>query len=101
MKREKIKLTEEDFEWFDMTASGVNSEWEINGEIYKWVDEIRTDKFSDGPSWDTIVQRESDGKYFMWHVWDAGYHNGYIMSQGDEYQIQEVFQKVIKTTIYE
>lgn len=94
MKREQIKLTEEELEEFDFTGGAI---WHLRGETYKFVDEIRTDQMSDGPSWDTVVQRESDSKFFKWHCWDAGDH--YIMSDGDDYQIKEVFQKqVIKTT---
>ena len=48
----------------------------INGETYTSVDKINTSDYSDGPSWDYIVQRESDGLYFKFNVWEAskGYH---------------------------
>ena len=98
LKREKIKLTKEELKDFDFTGGNV---WELRGETYKFVEKIRTDKYSDCPSWDIVVKRDSDGKYFKWNCWDAGDHNGYIMSDGDEYQIEEVFPKTITTTIYE
>ena len=100
MKREKIKLTEEELKLFDFTAGYIGAKWEVQGEIYYYTETIRTDVSSDGESWDTIVQRESDNKFFKWNCWDAGSHNGYIMSDRDEYQIQEVFPEVISKTVY-
>ena len=61
----------------------------VNDETYTHIDKINTSEYSDGPSWDYIIQRKSDGKYFKFHIWDAGDHNGYIF--GDEY-LEEVFQ---------
>jgi hypothetical protein len=72
--------------------------YELNGENYQQVLKISTSEYSDGDSWDYIIQRESDKKYFKFNVWDAGEHNGYIFE--DEY-IEEVFPKIIETTIYE
>ena len=53
-EREIIYLTEEELEDFDFTGG---SQWELNGEVYDFVEEIRTDKYSDGPSWDIVVKR--------------------------------------------
>jgi hypothetical protein len=64
------------------------SSHELYGETYTHIEEIDTSRYSDGPSWDYIVQRKSDGKYFKFNVWDAGDHNGYIIE--DEY-LEEVF----------
>jgi hypothetical protein len=97
MERERIYLTEEELENFDFTGG---SQWGLRGEIYNFVEEIRTDQYSDGPSWDIVVKRQSDGKYFKWHCWDGGYHNGYMMEGGDNY-MEEVFPKVITATIFE
>ena len=97
MEREKIKLTEEELLDFDFTGG---SKWELRGEIYDFVEEIRTDKYSDGPSWDIVVKRKSDDKYFKWNCWDAGSHNGYMMESGDNY-MEEVFPKIITKTTYE
>ena len=97
MEREKIKLTEEELYDFDFTGRSV---WELQGETYDFVEEIRTDKYSDGPSWDIVVKRRSDGKFFKWNCWDAGEHNGYIMSDRDKYQIKEVFPETTTTTVY-
>jgi hypothetical protein len=96
MEREKIYLTEEELMDFDYTGG---SEWKLRNETYKFVQEIRTDEMSDGPSWDIIVKRVSDGKYFKWNCWDAGDYNGYQMSDGDNY-MEEVFPEVITKTIY-
>ena len=52
--------------------------YKIDGETYKSVDKINTSDFSDGPSWDYIVQRKSDGLFFKFNVWDAGGNNGYL-----------------------
>jgi len=101
MEKEQIKLNEEELREFDFTDSGKGATWKLKGETYLWCDEVRTDAMSDGPSWETIVQRKSDDKFFKWNCWDAGYHNGYIMSDGDIYQMEEVFPKTTTTVIYE
>jgi hypothetical protein len=97
MGKERIYLTEEELEDFDFTGG---SKWELGGEVYDFVEKIRTDQWSDGPSWDIVVKRKSDGKYFKWNCWDAGDHNGYLMESGDNY-MEEVFPKTITKTIYE
>lgn len=97
MEREVINLTDEEKEDFDFTGG---TEWELRGETYKFVEEIRTDQYSDGPSWDIVVERISDGKFFKWNCWDAGYHNGYIMSDGDD-DMTEVFRKETRKVVYE
>ena len=97
MEKERIYLTEEELEYFDFTGGSV---WELGGEVYDFIEEIRTDKYSDGPSWDIVVKRKSDGKYFKWNCWDGGDHNGYIMQHGDNY-IEEVFPKTKTTVTYE
>jgi hypothetical protein len=96
-ERERIYLTDEELENFDFTGG---SKWELRGETYNFVEIIRTDQYSDGPSWDTVVKRQSDGKYFKWNCWDAGDYNGYMMEDGDNY-IEETFPKTITTTIFE
>jgi len=96
MKKEKIKLSEEELEDFDFTGGSV---WELRDETYNFVEKIRTDQHSDGPSWDIVVKRKSDGKLFKWNCWDAGDHNGYIMQGGDNY-MEEVFPETITKTIY-
>ena len=93
--RERICLTDEELEDFDFTGG---SEWELRDEIYKFVEEIRTDKFSDGPSWDIVVKRDSDDKFFKWHCWESS--RDYVMSGGRNY-MEEVFLKVITKVIYE
>jgi hypothetical protein len=97
MEKETIYLTEEELEDFDFTGG---SKWELRGEVYDFIEEIRTDKYSDGPSWDVVVKRQSDGKYFKWNCWDAGDYNGYMMESGDNY-MEEVSPKTITKTIYE
>ena len=77
-----------------------DSSVEIMGQTYTRVDKINTSEYSDGESHDYIIQRKSDGKYFKFHVWDAGDHNGYIFSDGDD-SLTEVFPKTITKTIYE
>jgi hypothetical protein len=97
MKKERIELTKEELEDFDFTGG---RQWELRGETYDFVEEIRTDKYSDGPSWDIVAQRQADGKFFKWNCWDAGTHNGYIMQHQDNY-MEEVFAKRVTTTTYE
>jgi hypothetical protein len=96
MKKEKIYLTAEELENFDFTGG---RKWELRGETYNYVDKIRTDEKSDGPSWDIVVERKSDGKIFKWNCWDAGDHNGYLMESGDNY-MEEVTPKTITKIIY-
>ena len=96
MKREKIKLTKKELDNFDFTGG---SRWELRNEIYDFVEQIRTDEFSDGESWDIVVKRQSDSKFFKWNCWDAGEYNGYKMESGDNY-MEEVFPEVITRTIY-
>lgn len=74
MEKEKIYLTEEEF------------------------DEVRTDKYSDGSSWDIVVKRESDGKFFKWNCW-AGKNYSYRMQGGNNY-MTEVFPESITKIIY-
>lgn len=99
MKRVAIKLSEEELEEFDFTGGYEGTEWHLQGETYKYVETIRTDEMSDGPSWDIIVQRVSDDKYFKWNCWERS--SEYVMSDGQEYQIKEVFPKTISKVIYE
>lgn len=91
MEKERIliELTEqEQLELWDAVYYMGNSH-EINGETYTSVDQINTSDYSDGPSWDYIVQRKSDGLFFKFNVWDAGGYNGYLCQ--DE-GLEQVFQ---------
>lgn len=97
MDREIIKLTKEELEYFDFTGGQT---WELRDETYNFIEEIRTDGTSDGESWDIVVQRESDNKFFKWNCWDAGNRNGYIMSDGDN-TIEQVFKRQITKFIYD
>ena len=67
----------------------MGSSYEMDGETYTSVDKINTSEYSDGESWDYIVQRKSDGLYFKFNVWDAGEYNGYLFQ--DE-GLEQVFQ---------
>lgn len=98
-EREEIKLTEEELEDFDVTAGCISGQqWIVRDETYNHVETIRTDEFSDGESWDTIVKRHSDGKFFKWHCWESSH--GYVMEDGKNKMV-EVFPKTITKTIYE
>ena len=66
-----------------------DSSYEMDGETYTHIDRINTSKYSDGESWDYIVQRKSDGLYFKFNVWDAGEHNGYLC---EDKGLKQVFQ---------
>jgi hypothetical protein len=72
----------------------IGTSYKINSETYTSVDKINTSDFSDGPSWDYIVERKSDGLYFKFNVWDAGDHNGFLCEDDG---LEQVFQ-TIKTT---
>jgi len=94
MSKERINLNSEELRdlWNGVYHKG--NTYELNGEVYEQVEKIDTSKYSDGPSWDYIIQRKDDGKYFKFNVWDAGEHNGYIFE--DEY-LEEVeqYKKII------
>lgn len=62
-----------------------------DGETYTSVDKINKSDYSDGPSWDYIVERKSDGLFFKFNVWDAGEHNGYLCED-------DGLEQVFKTT---
>ena len=61
--------------------------YEIDGETYTSIDKINTSDESDGPSWDYIVQRKSDGLYFKFNVWESG--RGYLCEDDG---LTQVFQ---------
>jgi hypothetical protein len=65
--------------------------YEIDGETYTSVDKINTSDSSDGPSWDYIVQRKSDGLFFKFSVWDAGEYHGYLCEDDG---LEQVFQTI-------
>lgn len=73
-----------------------NSSVTINNETYTRVEKINTSEFSDGESWDYIVQRKSDNKYFNFNVWHT--FHGHVFS--DENTLTEVFPQTIVKTIY-
>ena len=93
-KREKIELDHDKLMdlWNGVYHKGNSTE--LDGETYTQVMKINTSDKSDGESWDYIIQRKSDNKYFKFNVWDAGEHNGYIFE--DEY-IEEVFERATVT----
>lgn len=94
IKREFIKVTGEEFG--DFTGYGP---WEVKGEKYYKVTEINTSHMSDGESWDVIIQRESDDKFFKFNWWEGG-NDGYVFCDGED-GIEEVFAKTKRATIYE
>jgi hypothetical protein len=96
-EREVVESTQEDLLdlWDGVYNEGDSHE--LYGETYTYIKRINTSHLSDGPSWDYIVQRKSDGKYFKFNVWDAGDHNGYIIE--DEY-LEEVFLVEENKTTY-
>jgi len=89
-EREIITLTDEEFEDFDFIGGYIRTEWEIQNEIYKYVDEINTAAHSDGDSWNIVVQRDSDKKFFVWGCWNSS-ESRYKMSP--EKVIKQVFPK--------
>lgn len=94
---EVVKSTQEDLLDLWDKIYWKDSSGELYGETYTHIDKIDTSKYSDGPSWDYILQRKSDGKYFKFNVWDAGEHNGHIIE--DEY-LEEVFPVEENKTTY-
>lgn len=96
--REKIELTHDELMELWNQLYYIGNQYILKGVKYLCIDIINTSHKSDGDSWDYIIQREVDGKFFKFHVWDAGSHNGYIFE--DKY-IEEVFQKISTTYNYE
>jgi len=99
MTREKINFNDETMHDLLSGVYHKGNSVVIMGETYTHVDIINTSEFSDGESHDYIVKRKSDKKYFKFNVWDAGYHNGIIFSDGDD-SLTEVFPKTITKTTY-
>lgn len=73
-----------------------NSQGEINGVTFTRMDKINTSEFSDGESFEYIVQRQTDGKYFKFSWWEGG-SDGYVFSNGKN-SLTEVFPEIITTT---
>lgn len=96
MEREIIKITDIE-EFGDVTGYGP---WKWGGETYKKIEKIHQHN-CDGECWDTIIQRESDGKFFKMEVWDN--NERYVLDGGDgtDDYIEEVFQKHIIKIVYE
>lgn len=76
-----------------------NNQFAFEGDTYQQVDKINTSEFSDGESYDYIVKRGSDGKYFKFHVWETP-REGYIFSDGKEYPLEEVFPEETKKIVW-
>lgn len=94
-EREVVKSTQEELLdlWNGLYHKGSSDE--LYGETYTHIEEIDTSRYSDGPSWDYILQRKSDGKYFKLHVWES--INGCIIQ--NEY-LEEVFPVEENKVIY-
>jgi hypothetical protein len=107
---EEQNNTEKDREYLDFDNDKMFELWdgvyfegssvEIMNDTYTHIEKINTSDTSDGESHDYIVQRQSDGKFFKFNVWDAGGNNGYIFSDGD-HSLTEVFQNTVNKHIYE
>lgn len=76
----------------------------IQNEEYTSVQINNTSDQSDGDSWDYIVKRTSDGKFFCFNVWDAG-RNGYLFEDGiyevEPFLLQQTQFVKIDTSKYE
>lgn len=94
--REKIDATQEEILELWNGVYHPNDEYEFKGQTYIHMKTASASDYPDGDSWDFIIKRKSDGKYFKFNVWNAGEHNGYVVE--DEYLI-EVFEK--QTITYE
>lgn len=81
--------------WNDVYHLGNTGE--LNNETYTSIKIINTSDKSDGPSWDYILERKSDSKFFKLSIWDAGYHNGFLC---EDECIEEVFKEEKLKIIY-
>jgi hypothetical protein len=85
-----IKMSsEEQLELWDGVYHMGHSYETEDGETYTSVDKINTSDYSDGPSWDYIVERKSDGLFFKFHVWETSH--GYLCED-------DGLEQVFKTT---
>ena len=89
MERETFNVPQDEID--DFTGEG---SWEINDDLYTWVETIRT--AGDGEWFDVITKREGDGTYFRFS-WGISWSQTY--RYGEEWK--EVFPKTITKTIYE
>ena len=92
--RERVEMDSENLMelWDGLYYEGTS--YQIDNETYTHIDKVNTSDSSDGDSWDYIVQRKSDSKFFKFNIWDSG-NNGYVFE--DEY-LEEVFPKT--KTVY-
>lgn len=89
-EKKTIKLSSEQQEELWNAVYYMGNSHVIDGELYTSVDKINTSEYSDGPSWDYIVQRKSDGLFFKFNVWDAGDHNGYVFEDKGLEQVLQI-----------
>jgi hypothetical protein len=96
-EREIVESTQEELLdlWNKIYWKGYSGE--LYSETYTHVDKIDTSRTSDGRSWDYILQRKSDGKYFKFNVWNAGEYNGYVI---EEEFLEEVFPVEENKVVY-
>ena len=90
IEREFIEMSSEGQKelWNGVYHIGKSYETE-DGETYTSIDKINTSEYSDGPSWDYIVERKSDGLFFKFNVWES--------SKGYEFE-DEGLEQVFQTT---
>lgn len=97
-KREIIELSYDRIQEFWDDLYFQNSTAELNGDTYTHIEKINQSEFSDGESWDFIIKRNSDGKFFKLHTWESSH--GMVFSN-DKNTIEEVFPKTVTVTKYE
>jgi|GEM_PF-5061908 len=98
MEREIIKFSYEEIMDLWDGIYFENSTYILNNEKYKKIKNINTSEFSDGESYEYIIQRLSDGKFFKFSWWEGG-SNGYEFS-GGENELEEVFPEKIEEINY-
>jgi hypothetical protein len=87
--REKIDLTHDELMELWEGVYWVGRKYELKGEKYEQVDKVNTSEFSDGESFDYIIKRESDGKFFKFNVWETP-REGYVFCDKFLIEVKQV-----------
>ena len=93
--KEKIDLTHEQLNDLWEVIYHKGNKYTLNDEIYEQIEKINTSEYSDGESFDYIIKRESDGKFFKFNVWDSG-RSGYIFEDKYIIEVEEINKKAYK-----
>ena len=87
MVREIVELKESDL----VNFIG-NGPWVFGGETYNFIEDVINDYKFDFETWEVIVMRSSDSKYFKFNLSKLDLDKSYYYNKNKTY-IKEVFKK--------